>query len=128
MSTNSYPIVGMFHHPPAQALVDALAIGTPLLLVAEPTNRFDANAIGVWLNAKDLSAAARATLDKTLPQYGHSWESIQAEGAWMLGYIPRAFAATLKNDGTVTDDESITVTFATNAQGAPRVRFDEGMS
>ena len=47
MPMNTFPIVGAYYHPPAKALIDALAVDTPLLLIAEPDNAYDPNAIAV---------------------------------------------------------------------------------
>ena len=46
----SYVLVGMKHQG-SEALVASLKIGHPLLLVREPDNRYDRNAVQVWLDA-----------------------------------------------------------------------------
>jgi hypothetical protein len=125
MPTNTFPIVGMKFRPPALALVDALAIDTPLLLIAEPDNNYDPNAIMVWLDAKDLSDEAKAKLEEELPRFGTDLASVIAMGQHHIGYIPREMAAQLKECGAVTNDEPVEVTFSTSSTGAPRVKFAE---
>ena len=46
MSTR-FSIVGM-NHRNTEVVVDALAVGTVLTLVREPTNKYDPNAVMVW--------------------------------------------------------------------------------
>ena len=45
--TTLYALVGMKHRG-TEALVGSLPEGTPLMLVREPTNAYDPNAIQVW--------------------------------------------------------------------------------
>lgn len=124
MPTNRFPIVGMFHRPPAQAIVNVLSIGTPLFLLAEPENEHDINAIAVRILTKDISDAALGQLEETLPPVGYSTDSLFQQDEWHLGYIPRNFAAKLRGENIVPLDEKVAVTFGTNAEGAPRVIFD----
>ena len=42
-----FSIVGM-NHRNTEVIVDALAVGTVLTLVREPTNKYDPNAVMVW--------------------------------------------------------------------------------
>lgn len=125
MSTNSFPLVGAYHWPPAQALIDALAVDTPLTLWAEPTNQYDPNAIAVFLKSSDIPTGAYDRLAETLPPHGTSLDEVLAQELWQLGYIAKAFAAELKLREIVKDDEPVTVSFALNPQGQPRVRFAE---
>lgn len=125
MSTNTFPIVGMKFRPPALALVDALAVGTPLLLVAEPENAYDPNAIAVWLYAKDIPEGAKVKLEEDLPRFGTDLDTVMAAEQHHLGYIPKEMAAQLKECGAVTNDEPVSVTFSTSSTGAPRVRFEQ---
>ena len=125
MSTNTLPIVGMFYRPPAKALIDVLAVGTPLLLIAEPDNAYDPNAIAVWLHSRDIPEASHPMLEETLPPFGKSLEEVLSEEEWHLGYIAKEMAAQLRQCGAVGTDKAVEVTFATSASGAPRVRFAE---
>jgi hypothetical protein len=43
------PVVGMYHHPPALQIIVELAIGTKLMLIREPDNLYDEDAIKVLL-------------------------------------------------------------------------------
>jgi hypothetical protein len=123
--SNTFPIVGMYYRPPAKALVETLAIGTPLCLIAEPDNAYDPNAIAVWLSSADLTKEAQEKLELTLPEYGYTLESLLAEEAWHLGYIPKEMAKKLREVEAVGPEEPVEVTFSLSAGGAPRVRFTE---
>jgi hypothetical protein len=125
MPYNTLPIVGMHFRPPAKVLVNALSIGVPLFLLAEPSNAFDEHAIQVFLESKNIPEAAHGFLDEGLPQFGFDLDTVLGQEQWHLGYIPKEFAKLLKESGTVVNDKPMDVTFATNAQGAPRVRFAE---
>lgn len=123
MTTNTLPIVGAFYRPPAKALIDALPIGTRLQLIAEPDNAFDPNAIAVWLEVKDIPESVHSTLEESLPAFGHSLDTLKAQDAWHLGYVPKETAAKLRQQGVA--EQPLEVTFATNAKGAPRVHSTE---
>lgn len=124
MSYDTLPIVGAFFRPPAKILLEHLAVGTPLTLLAEPTNAFDPNAIAVWVNTADIPSAAHASLEQALPSAGFSLDDILGQSAVHLGYIPKEFAAQLKASATIVDNVDYPVLFSVNAKGAPRVRFE----
>lgn len=127
MPTNTLPIVGSFYGPqrgsPSKTLIEVLAIGTPLLLIAEPDNPADSNAIAVYVESKHFSDAAKLTLAETLPNSGFSLDQILAQDAWHLGYVPKNMAATLTAQGAL-GAEPYPVTFALSSSGAPRVRSE----
>jgi hypothetical protein len=125
MPYTTMPIVGAFFRPPAKTLLDALAVGTPLTLKAEPTNNFDPNAIAVWLRSADIPEASHDFLEANLPASGHSIEDIMAQEYWHLGYIPKEMAAELKAHYVVLDGQDLPVTFAVNPKGAARIKFPE---
>jgi hypothetical protein len=125
MSYARLPIVGMFYRPPAKVLVNVIAVGTPLKLLAEPDNPADPNAIAVWVKSSDIPESAHEALEEQLPEYGFCVADILNQDEWHLGYIPKNFAAELKSTGVVTDDKPVDVKFCTNPKGDPRVEFDE---
>lgn len=53
MPSKTYSIVGM-NFQKAEAIVAALQPGTPVKLIREPTNKYDANAIAVWVDGKHV--------------------------------------------------------------------------
>jgi hypothetical protein len=122
MPTNTLPIVGAFYRPPAKALIEALSIGTPLQLIAEPDNQYDPNAIAVYLCTTDIPDNAYDKLEEILPPYGYSLEQVMNEEYWHLGYVPKELAAKLV--GTL-GPEPMSVTFSLSSNGAPRVRREE---
>jgi hypothetical protein len=129
MSYERLPIVGVFfgpqHGSPSPALIGALAVGTPLWLVAEPDNPADINAIAVYVKSADLPEAGYGLLEEALPQFGFSLEQILAQEEWHLGYIPKNFAAQLREMEIVQVSVPVEVTFGTNPKGDPRVIFAE---
>jgi hypothetical protein len=91
----NYPIVGAWHHPPAQALFEVLPPATTLILRPEPTNPFDQNAIQVLLPRASLDALnphAQGVLTRALEGYGTSLDELHAKDSTMLGYIARKYA------------------------------------
>ena len=122
---STMPIVGAFYRPPAQALLDAIAVDTPLLLVAEPENQHDPNAIAVWLGSDNIPETAYVRLKENLPSSGFSLEGVLAEPVWHLGYIPRALAAELKAANVLGEHNELAVTFAVSGKGEPRVKFPQ---
>ena len=119
----TFPIVGMKFRPPAQALINSLAIGVPLTVMAEPENQYDPNAIAVWLYTKDIPEASKKALAETLPNSGFTIERVMAEEVYHLGYIPKEMAAELKASGAIRDNEPQAAQFLVSAQGQARVRF-----
>jgi hypothetical protein len=125
MSPRTFPIVGAFYRPPAQALLAVLPIGTPLTLIAEPDNPYDPNAIAVWLKSKDIPISAHSSLENTLPPFGFDLDQICAQENWHVGYIPKEMAAALRANGIVEPENEVEVSFAVAANGSPRVAFVE---
>ena len=125
MSTNTLPIVGAFHYPPAKALLDALAIGTPLYLLAAPDNQYDSFAVAVYLNSESIPAASQDALSESLPAFGFELSQILEQETWQLGHVPKEMARTLRETGQVLDEQPVPVTFSTSTSGAPRVRREE---
>lgn len=124
---STYPIVGAFYRPPAKALIDVLPIGTPLSLIAEPENAFDPFAVAVWLYSRDIpSGPAQETLRGTLPAFGIDLETVLAQDAWHLGYVPKEMAKALRESDTVPVDQPIEGSFSLSSGGAPRVRLSDG--
>jgi hypothetical protein len=128
MSLRTFPIVGAFYRPPAQALLAVLPVGAPLTLIAEPDNPYDPNAIAIWLKSKDIPTSAHAELENTLLRFGFDLDQIFAQENWHIGYIPKEIAATLRASGIIQPDEEIEVTFALAPSGTPRVAFAEAPS
>jgi len=122
-----YPIVGMFYRPPAKAFINVLAIGTPLIIRAEPDNQTDPNAVAVWLRTSYLGEAALAELDLQLGGFGYKLADVLAREEWHLGYIPKEMAAELRASGRVLPGADYDATFLTNPAGAPRVAFAESV-
>lgn len=71
----SYSIVGM-NHAKAEDFVKSLPAGTPLVLVREPLNEFDRNAIAVWAQGRKIGFIPKAqnkVLAQFIDQSGRDW-------------------------------------------------------
>ena len=120
---STFPIVGMKFRPPAQVLINSLAIGVSLTVMAEPENTYDPNAIAVWLYTKDIPEASQEALKETGPTAGWPFARLMAKEVFHLGYIPREMAAELKASDAIRNNEPQAATFAVSAWGQARVRF-----
>ncbi len=127
MPSKSYPIVGSYYRPPAKTLLSILPIGTPLIVVAEPNNAVDENAVAVWLPVATMPTSARANLEiksDELALDGFSVDDIFNESHWHLGYIPAQLAALLRADGVVPDEGELLGEFTCAPSGRPMVSFE----
>ena len=104
------PIVGTRHHPPANAILCVLPVGTELELLPEPTNPHDANAIMVYVAGENVPQSEE--LDSLAMGYGETAFTIHEMKYILLGYIARQVAATL------APFEARTATFALGSSGA----------
>lgn len=78
MSTKQvYSIVGTnFCGPKAQVLIKALKPGADVVLVREPDNKFDKNAVAVWVDGERIGYVPKATnraLAAFIDQGGRDW-------------------------------------------------------
>jgi hypothetical protein len=87
---NRFAIVGQFHRPPAQQVLNILPIGYPVMLVPEPNNKYDPKAIKVGVDLTDLPVEFIAELEKTLIGTEFQASTIVADGLFHLGYIPNS--------------------------------------
>lgn len=113
----SYPIVGGFYRPPANALLKFMPQGTSLILRPEPENAYDPNAIQVLVQG--ASIPFDPDLDEALLGYGTDIAAVRDTYEIHLGYIPRGFAATM------TLQDEIPGTFGFDAKGKPLVRIED---
>lgn len=90
------PLVGAHYRPPAKSILANLRGETPLLLEAEPENKFDANAVKVLVETKEIPEDQHENLDMMAAGYGISIQEILAEPKWHLGYVARDHAERLQ--------------------------------
>lgn len=121
MSHYSLKCVGGYHRPPALALTSMCAAGTPVLLVPEPTNAFDSNAIKVMLDAANIPVDQFEEQGDMLAGFGHDKESVMAGSPWHLGYIPRTDAAWLVRH---VPQAGLVATLQFDHEAKPRVELD----
>lgn len=89
----TWPIVGMYFRPPAQAIIDVLPSGCALILEPEPTNEYDPNALRILVETKNIPEGKHEMLDERALSFGFALEDILAEKRWHLGYLPKTIAA-----------------------------------
>lgn len=107
------PIVGARFYPPATDILLYLPVGTPLRAVAEPTNKFDPNAIQVWIETHSIP---QKTLDR-IPNSGQLAE----QSAWQLGHIAREFAAKLVARGFSDSVDGVDGVYVIGNDGGNRI-------
>ena len=90
------PLVGSHFRPPAKAILSVLPSACPLLVVPEPDNAYDANALQVFVRSADIPASQHSELDSAASLYGTSLAEILAQERWHLGYIARVNAEHLQ--------------------------------
>ena len=70
-----YSIVGM-NHQGTEAVVAELKAGAAVTLVREPDNKFDKNAVAVWIDGRRVGYVPKATnrgLAAMIDAKGHKW-------------------------------------------------------
>lgn len=127
-----FPIVGAFHHPPAMALVRILPLNAILWVRAEPTNRFDPNAIAIDLDIDLLNLGSKADLKREIkaafdhfrdrhPDIGLWFEDVEKTGLFHIGFIPAVEALAIKTAFPDFTHAQGTLRFGPKAK--PFVRF-----
>jgi hypothetical protein len=92
-------IVGARHHKPAVQIFQALPAETKLLLVPEPTNPYDANAIQVRLKPDAIPEWVERDLEELLLPTEFTLADLKSQDSIMLGFIPKEIAAEISLPG-----------------------------
>jgi hypothetical protein len=121
------PLRGAWHRPPAQALLRAAKANAALVLLREPENAYDSNAIAAWLPAGEF--VSQEKLEEELAKSGWDTDRLMDlwhEGpepigspAWQVGYMAKEFAASAVANRWPLADASL----AWNADGKPAIRL-----
>lgn len=119
MPKTTLGIVGDHFRPPAKALLKVLPFGTPLQLVAEPSNPYDPNAVKVMLQSKDIPHTLKDNFEIEAAKYGFDFAQLMEQSEWQLGYIPRDRAADLA--GTFSETEPTIGTLGAMTTGKPAI-------
>lgn len=91
-------IVGMYHHGAALGFVKLLPSNTPIILRAESTNAYDANAIEVFVKREYLQALDPEDFDDACGRMGVYHSDLGEQEEWKLGYIKATEAANMQLD------------------------------
>lgn len=94
--TNRYSIVGTQFTGLPESFISAIAPGTDVMLVREPTNQYDPNAVAVWIDGKRIGYVPRkqnAGLAERIDASGQDWAepdrpthvSLATDGTMTLG-------------------------------------------
>ena len=125
MNTYRSLIVGAWHHPPAQAILDYLTYNAELLLRAEPQNPYDPNAIQIWVPRSAIEKIdLKDELDSRLRDFGTNLPELLKESMWHLGYIPRHDAEQLTNTYHFPASTDVKGEYFFQGDGKPRVSFE----
>lgn len=87
MPSRTAPIVGMFHRPPARAILASLPSGCELKLEREPDNIHDRFAVKVIVRSALIPESQYEDLENAAAGFGFQLQEILAQSEWMLGYI-----------------------------------------
>jgi hypothetical protein len=112
--------VGAFHRPPAQVILNSLAIGAKLLLRREPTNAFDVNAIAVWL-PNEAFPNRNTDLELAILGCGKEPTEFFSQDELQVGYIPKGIAAVLAVN---FPENNVSGSFSVSPTGKPQIRFE----
>lgn len=89
----SIPIVGSHFHPPASEVLKCVPAGTPLVLVAEPTNPYDDKAIRVYVDLGGLEPTQELENRLDAECQCRGWDAAellsQLDPCW-LGFLPKS--------------------------------------
>lgn len=84
MTTRTYSIVGMEHQHSTE-IVAALQTGTDVILVREPTNPYDPNAIEVWVGNRRVGYIPRSqnkVLAAFIDKHGSTTNMVAMDAAY----------------------------------------------
>jgi hypothetical protein len=96
MTTHTLPLVGAHFRPPAKAILQVLPAGIELILRAEPTNPYDANAVQVLCASSVIPQEAHEELGVFALGYGYDLAQILAQDEWHVGYVKATEASWLQ--------------------------------
>jgi hypothetical protein len=122
----------MHFRPPAKAILGVLPANCPLLVVPEPDNAYDANALQVFVPSAAIPQSQHSELDSAASLYGTSLAEILAQERWHLGYVkatealhlqPRICAALLAGQ-TIDATASYPATLSFDSAGKPLVALE----
>lgn len=115
-----FPIVGMHFRPPAQSMLNAAFAGIGMLLVREPSNPYDSNAIQVHIAGFNKVPEVVQAIRDWEELNGNEWSGWTNEDA-MVGYIPRDIADRLAPIMDFLSMPQVECKFAQALDGSPRV-------
>jgi len=120
MTTKTYPIMGTRFHPPADILCQTLPVRSRLLLIAEPSNPYDPNAIAIYV---DLEKALenKKVLEALAKSGNNDWVN---KSFHHMGYIPKDAAGWLKRKGFPNDTEVEAEFYYTFGSNVPHAKFE----
>lgn len=89
--TKTYTMVGMQHRG-SEAIVGSLRHYEPLLLLREPGNKFDRNAVQVWARGQHVAFIPKkenVALAALMDERGRSIQDFKMNARFILGKWPR---------------------------------------
>lgn len=120
MNTYLLPCVGARFRKPAVALIQMCSTGTPVLLLPEPSNPFDPNAVQVILKSSDIPEESFEVQAELLEGFGYDKEGVLSQPSWHIGYIPATEAIWLQKK---LPSFGLPGELAFDAVGRPAIKF-----
>lgn len=99
MTTITSLLVGMHFRPPASTILAHLPAGAKLILEPEPENPYDADALKVLVDPREIPESQFSQLDEVLPASGATLEQIMSSGPIWLGYVAKSGGKPLAKAG-----------------------------
>lgn len=118
-----FPIVGAYHRPPAQTLLNNLSLNTRLILRPEPGNFYDPNAIAIWV-PRESFPNQNPDLEASIQSRGLDVVEFFSQMEFQVGYLPREIAAELAPKLREKEILELYGTFGVTANGKPQVKFN----
>jgi hypothetical protein len=87
-------IVGDFYRPLGTAVLKSLSLNFPVYLKREPENKFDSNAIAVYVLTEDILSNEQVKLQliDELERSSCTLQEFTEHNKWHVGYVPKKTA------------------------------------
>ena len=118
-------LVGSRFYPPANAFLQILSHGHPLVLMPEPTNPYDDKAIKVMLEPSTVTEAQWEQLRPSLSGYGLEVDELKDRTAMQLGHIAKVSTEPFHALCAKLSQTTLAAKLTWAANGGPAVGVEE---
>ena len=114
-------IMGAHFRPPAKPILQNLQSGCPLLIIPEPENQYDSNALAIHVETKHFGDFANMEqMNQDVQYFGTTPEELLVPESWHLGYIRKELAAEIV---VYLNGETQNGTLGFTPKGEPAINF-----